>query len=147
MVHESNTRVPNHHAVTYKFCTNPIIIWWTMWLRRQARISKDVLTADKYLRAEAPHAQNLRGQTRQPSTSYHHWDDLHSPPETLDPPSYQCRSKTASGKGTDNNYIITQVHQIQVVPGKGEAHGDLDLANGLLRQFHHGHGFGDDNVG
>lgn len=99
-----------YHIITQSHTssgTNPIIIWWTMWLQRQARISKDVLTADEYLRAEAPHAQNLRGQTREPSTSHHHRGDLHSPPETLDPPSYQCGSKTASGEGTDNNYITT----------------------------------------
>ena len=48
--------------------------------KKQARIGRDLLTAHKYLCAEAPHAQNLRGQTHQPPTSHHHRDDLHCCP-------------------------------------------------------------------
>lgn len=111
-----------------------------MWLQRQARISKEVLTADKYLRAEAP--QNLRGQTREPSTSHHHRDDLHSPPETLDPPSYQCGSKTASDEGTNNKYI-PQTSTLSLGGPWGErstGSGGILVAGGLLWQLHDGHG-------
>ena len=40
--------------------------------KKQARIGRDLLTAHKYFCAEAPHAQNLRGQTHQPPSSHHH---------------------------------------------------------------------------
>jgi hypothetical protein len=87
---------------------------------------------DKYLRAEAP--QNLRGQTREPSTSHHHRDDLHSPPETLDPPSYQCGSKTASDEGTNNKYI-PQTSTLSLGGPWGErstGSGGILVAGGLL---------------
>jgi hypothetical protein len=45
----------------------------------ETRIIQDLLTAYKYLCAETPPAQNLRGQTHQPPTSNHHRDDLLSP--------------------------------------------------------------------